>query len=619
MGFWRRCLPYLALVGALGCAAQGNEGVQPDSPKAAPNSSPTSQSDAGLPAFLTSDFGARVAHARQLGDERPAALEFHDPAAFARAAEQTAAKDGLGPTVVDSGAFQLAFGFALLARHSSPPYAKTQRENLLAFYDRGRHVVHARRDAGAEGGDEALELLIAHELGHALQAQHFAAPNFARLSAEDARLALLALFEGDAMLTMLAFQAGQAFMPLGRRLALAAGQTGDIATFERASGMASETEAMSALTRARLEFPYASGLNFVGELYRAGGFTLVNRAFGHAPTSTEQVLHPERYLAGDEPALVPVPAVPAGYHAVAEGTVGELLTRLALSACVRTPDAIRAAEGWGGDAFQIVEKDNLGGLLWATTWDTLEDAKEFEHAVRELSSACWARAQLSARSVFSGPAWVVRRGKHVAVQRGIPPSVAKPLGARMLELPAPQKQLRPPFGAIALRPHPKPASLGKARQQNGRIVIPQMGVSAAVPRGYAVEVSEIVVLAAAPPSGARLVLSLSGWMVNAESLERLYAEYAAAVESEIRVPLKLETASVPVATPIGEGTLRSWRVSDRGLGFQLLVIPMCNNTGNLLVAMASEDAATEQAQRRWLTTLGLLPRRPGDLCDSLNP
>lgn len=617
MGSWRRCLSYLALAGALGCAAPGAEGAQPDTPRASAGSA--SGSTAGLPAFLTSDFGERVAHARQLGDERPAALEFHDAAAFARAAEQTAAKDGLGPTVVDSGAFQLAFGFALLAKHSSPPYAKTQRENLLAFYDRGGHVVHARRDAGAEGGDEALELLIAHELGHALQAQHFAAPNFAAVSAEDARLALLALFEGDAMLTMLAYQAEQAFMPLGRRLAMASEQTGDIATFERASGMASRTEVMSALTRARLEFPYASGLNFVAELYRTGGFALVNRVFGHAPTSTEQVLHPERYLAGDDPAEVPVPAVPDGYRAVAQGSVGELLTRLALSACVKTADAIRAAEGWGGDAFQIVEKDDLGGLLWATTWDTVADADEFESAVRELSAACWARAQLSARSVFSGPAWVVRRGKHVAVQRGIPPSVAKPLAARLLDLPPPRPKLRPPFGAIALRPHPKPAPLGNARQLKGRIVIPQLGVSASVPAGYTLEVSEIVVLAAPPPSGARIVLSLSGWIVNAESLERLYAEYAAAVESEVRVPLKRHGADVRVATPIGEGSLRSWRVNERGLGFQLLVIPMCNNTGNLLVAMASEHAETDRTQRAWLTTLALLPRRPGDVCDQLDP
>src|SRR5688572_15694345 len=241
MSSWRRCWSCLALLHAVACTMPATQGGA-SSGTASGSGDGDPASDERLPGFLSGDFSERVARARELSDERPAALEFHDAPAFARVAERTAERDGLVPTVVDSGAFQLAFGFALLAKASSPPYAKTQRENLLAFYDRGKHVVHARRDAGRAGGEDALELLIAHELGHALQAQHFAAPNFASLPGEDARLARLALFEGDAMLTMLAYQAQQGFMPLGRRLAMASGQAGDIATFERASGMADEDE-----------------------------------------------------------------------------------------------------------------------------------------------------------------------------------------------------------------------------------------------------------------------------------------------------------------------------------------------------------------------------------------
>src|SRR5687768_15304698 len=268
----RRCFwPYLAsgavavavlLGGCRGAAVQGPGAAAREVADASKPGTPREP----LPSFVTDDFSARVARARQLGDARPASLRFHDRPAFDRFAEQTAKRDGLDPTVVDTPAFQLAFGFALLAKVSSPPFAKTQRDNLLAFYDRSTHVVHARSDAGMEGGDAALELLIAHELGHALQAQHFPAPNFASLPGEDARLAQLALFEGDAMLTMLAYQAEQGFMPLGRRLAVAREQSGDVATFERASGIASGItnagERMSALTLARLEFPYETGLYF---------------------------------------------------------------------------------------------------------------------------------------------------------------------------------------------------------------------------------------------------------------------------------------------------------------------------------------------------------------------
>lgn len=617
MGPWR-CLPYLALLHAVACTAPTTRG----GPNAQTGSGePASEGPAGerLPGFLSGDFSERVARARQLEDERPARLEFHDAPEFARVAERTAERDGLVPTVVDTGAFQLAFGFALLAKASSPPYAKTQRENLLAFYDRGHHVVHARQDAGGEEGEDALELLIAHELGHALQAQHFVAPDFGSLAGEDARLARLALFEGDAMLTMLAYQAQQGFMPLGRRLAMTSGQAGDIATFERASGLAAESEGMSALTRARLEFPYASGLNFVAELYRAGGFALVNRAFENAPVSTEQVLHPERYLAGDDPVPVRVPTVPEGYRGVAQGSVGELLTRLALSACVKTRDAIRAAEGWGGDAFQIVEKDGLAGLLWATTWDTVDDARQFERAVRELSTACWAHAQLTARSVFSGPALVQRRDRHVAVLRGIPPGEAKRFAQRLLELPGARPKARRPLGAVTLRPPVNAVAPGKARLVQGRVVAPQMGISVAVPPGYVSELSEIVVLAAVPPSEGRIVLTLSGWLVNAESLERLYAEYAEGVESEMRVPLRIHGDDRRVPTPLGEANMRTWQVQAQPLNFQLLVIPMCGNTGSLLVALASETAEMERQQHRWLSTLKHLPQKPGGLCDVLNP
>ncbi|HEU5076731.1 MAG TPA: hypothetical protein VFU02_21220, partial [Polyangiaceae bacterium] len=143
--------------------------------------------------------------------------------------------------------------------------------------------------------------------------------------------------------------------------------------------------------------------------------------------------------------------------------------------------------------------------------------------------------------------------------------------------------------------------------------------SAALPAGYVADLSEIVVLAAAPPSGARIVLTLSGWLVNAESLERLYAEYAEGVESEVRAPLKIHAADARVPTPLGEANMRTWQVSEHGVIFKLLVIPMCNNTGALLVALASDDVASERTQQRWLSTLARLPQKNAGLCDVLDP
>ena len=572
----------------------------------------------GYPEFLDADFTSRVAAARELDDKRPAILQFHDDLAFGQHAEIVAQRDGLAPTVVDTPAFQLAFGFALLAKVSSPPYAKTQREQLLAFYDRSKHVVHARRDPSLAGGEAALRLVIAHELGHALQAQHFPKPEFPSSQGEDERLARLALLEGDAMLTMLAYQSREAFVPLTRNLALASLHSADVATFERASGMAEEAERMSALTRTRLEFPYTSGLHFVGELFRAGGFDLLNRAFEQPPVSTEQVLHPAQYLRGDAPVEVEVPKAPAGYQSVAEGTVGELLIRLALSSCTTAKSAMAAAQGWGGDAYRIVEKDNLAGLLWATTWDSPADAGEFERAVRKLAR-CWALAQNSARSVFAGPARIDRRGRHVAVQRGIAPHEAKRLSASLVKLPKSKPRVRAPFGPIELRPRVDPPKLADARREGGRIIAPQMGVSAALPQGYRAELSDIITLLREEPNTSRIVVSLSGFIVSDASLEVLYTGYAEAVQGELGDPLILHHSKQPVETPIGTGTLRSWRVGTTRLRFELVVIPICDNTGSLLIALAGEDEASAREHLAWLQSLKLLPGNARGLCRALDP
>lgn len=604
-----------------GCGARSAQVANAGEPASAAASRTAENSEGGgapAPPFATEDFIRRVAQARELADERPAALKFHDDAAFARAAQATAEKDGLLPSVVDTGAFQLAFGFALLARASSPPYAKTQREHLLAFYDRSSHVVHARRDPHLPNGDASLELLIAHEVGHALQAEHFPEPKFSTLTNEDERLARLALFEGDAMLTMLAFQAREGFVPLGRRLLVAAQNSGDVATFERASGMDQEAESMPALTRTRLEFPYESGLLFVSDLFRTGGFDLVNRAFDKVPVTTEQVLHPERYLAGDRPLSVRVPETPPGFTTVVEGTVGELLTRLALSACVKAPVAVTAAEGWGGDSFKVVEKDGLAGLLWATAWDTPKDARQFEVAVRELSK-CWAEAQLHAKSIFAGPARIQRRGRHVAVIRGIPPSEARGLAAELLTLPGNRRPAEPPFGLMKLRERAKPPKLAGPRRVGQSVIAPQMGFRAAIPKGYTPEFSEIVILKQEPPSGARIVVSLSGLVITPESRESLNAEYAEAVESEIGALLSVERAEEQLTTPMGTGVMRTWIVGRGPLRFQLLVIPMCGNSGGLLVAFASADDRIEADQRRWLDTLEPLSDNDRGVCRALDP
>jgi hypothetical protein len=50
-----------------------------------------------------------------------------------------------------------------------------------------------------------------------------------------------------------------------------------------------------------LLFPYEDGLTFVCDLYRDGGWNEVDRAYGDPPTTTAQVLFPERYADREAP------------------------------------------------------------------------------------------------------------------------------------------------------------------------------------------------------------------------------------------------------------------------------------------------------------------------------
>jgi hypothetical protein len=120
-----------------------------------------------------------------------------------------------------------------------------------------------------------------------------------------------------------------------------------------------------------------------------GGYKGVDEAFGSPPDSTEQILHPEKYLDRETPIAVTVPAdlpskLGAGWSNGGSDTLGELQLRIWLTqGGVSTAAASRAAAGWGGDRVMLL--DGLGGaaaVALITEWDTPADANEFAAAAK---------------------------------------------------------------------------------------------------------------------------------------------------------------------------------------------------------------------------------------------
>jgi hypothetical protein len=135
------------------------------------------------------------------------------------------------------------------------------------------------------------------------------------------------------------------------------------------------------LLREALLFPYLSGAEHVRQFKarREGAWP-----FDSLPTSTEQVLHAERFFdQRDDPVRVTLPRLGRGAVTVFEDGLGEFETRVFLLEHTRDlPLAARAAAGWDGDRFVLARLPGGGEVLvWAVVWDSALDAAEFVDAL----------------------------------------------------------------------------------------------------------------------------------------------------------------------------------------------------------------------------------------------
>lgn len=258
---------------------------------------------------------------------------------------------------------------------------------VVGFFDPEREALVLVDGAEASPGP-AEDAVMVHELGHLVQHAHF---DLAALVPEDPlsdrATAIQALVEGDATLVMLRHLVGDA----GEERALVASllaapeALGDLLGDDLGPGL----DGAPAYLREGLLFPYLQGLLFCAALREAGGQELLDRAFREPPASSEQVLHPEKWLDGSDPPVeiaLPDLAVLLGGAPRTAGTLGEHDLRVLLAERLPGADAetLRAAAaGWGGDAFALYGDPPEDLLVWVTEWDTPADAEEFRTLAAE--------------------------------------------------------------------------------------------------------------------------------------------------------------------------------------------------------------------------------------------
>jgi hypothetical protein len=122
----------------------------------------------------------------------------------------------------------------------------------------------------------------------------------------------------------------------------------------------------------------------------------VDEAYSDPPRSSEQILHPEKYLEGDEPQIVALPPLTdtlgAGWRLVEAETLGEFQTGLYLAQQVDQATADLASAGWDGDQYALYVQDGAEVLAFATVWDSPEDREEFVAAYAQYAEAKYGEA-----------------------------------------------------------------------------------------------------------------------------------------------------------------------------------------------------------------------------------
>jgi hypothetical protein len=247
----------------------------------------------------------------------------------------------------------------------------------LAYYDPLRERITVRGTAVTTD----LRVTLAHELVHVLQDQHFDLDSVFDDGdpTRDQLSGYLALVEGDAT------RIEQAYVG-----SLSAGEReGYLDAIGQASGEAQEQlGTIPGVLVAMQGAPYALGPSLVELIAAEGGNEAVDDAFADPPATTEHMIDPRSYFAGDSAREIRLPSVPTGGEQIGEGdSLGALPLYLLLSERMDPLAALSAADGWGGDAYVVYGRRGTTCMDLAVQGDSARDGDELLRAFEAWVSA----------------------------------------------------------------------------------------------------------------------------------------------------------------------------------------------------------------------------------------
>ena len=253
-------------------------------------------------------------------------------------------------------------------------YENYGSSQVIGYYDT---VTGELKFTGSESPTPLERITLAHELTHAIDDQRFGLERLDVLGAackdEDASAAI-ALVEGNATFFMLRW--ARTFLTVAEQVQVGV----------EAAAQDTSTEGVPPFVARLQAWPYDQGMRFIGALEARGGLDAVDEAFVDLPTSTEQIIHPERYP-NDAPTPVDVPDLSAelgpGWKDLDVMSIGEAWLQIALGLRLDGSEADAAAAGWDGGTYRAWSNGTDTALELSTVWDTARDAEEFAASMTE--------------------------------------------------------------------------------------------------------------------------------------------------------------------------------------------------------------------------------------------
>ncbi len=374
-------LALLALVvaftlGACGIAVSPSPSATPSSP--APSGPPASLSPAELEAIYAKIEGQVIA-LRGLEARKTVDPTILDEAGLTDYAKKSFNEENPPEYIAAYERFYKAMGQLEPNVDLEDEFIKLLSSQVLGLYDQDSKNLYVVARSGTVGVTERAT--FAHEFDHALQDQHFDANAFTlsgALDQSDRLLARLSVLEGDAY--VLTVQWAQQNLS-GEELSTFLTESSDPETLAL-------LQQIPSVISDGVEFPAATGFLFVFGVFQEGGWDAVDALYERPPESTEQILHPDLYVAGEKPIVVTVPtdlarSMGAGWTEAFQDTYGEFGLRQWLRQVIddtvaKDAAADAAADGWGGDRVVFLEGplDAYAGAV-VTEWDSAAEADEF--------------------------------------------------------------------------------------------------------------------------------------------------------------------------------------------------------------------------------------------------